>query len=247
MEAFLCLKLEFMKFRKSFLKFIFIFPAALYIAGLSIGLYFKRESFLTYGNLKDGFSGLLLANHLMLFWPFILLLCVISVSIYLFYIETANNSLTAVCSCKLKRSSIYLGKWMFLILSAFLLILIGDLTLAVTAKLFNIPMKENGLLFKYTCFELLCSFGLISFQMFLTSLFKSIETSAVISLIAAVVFNAIGAGKDLVPYIPYLCFTNSTPFSNTIILRKTILVSFIYFIVFLVLGIINFKFRDIRE
>lgn len=247
MEAFLCLKLEFMKFRKSFLKFIFIFPAVLYITVLSVGLHFKRGSFLTYGNLKDGFSGLLLANHLMLFWPFILLLCAISVSIYLFYIETANNSLTSMCSSKLKRSSIFLGKWMLLILSTALLIVIGACTLVISAEIFNIPMTEKGVLVRYMCFELLCSFGLISFQMFLTSLFNSVETSAIVSLIAAVVFNALGAGKDLVPYIPYLCFTNSTPFSNTIILRKTIFVSLIYCIVFLVLGIINFNFRDIRE
>lgn len=247
METFLCLKLEFMKFRKSFLKFIFIFPAILYILALSIGLHFKREKFLNYGGLKDGFSGILLANHSILFWPFILLLCVISVSIYLFYIETSNNSLTSICSSRLKKSNIYLAKWMFLILSTFLLVIIGDFTLIITSKIFNISMNERGLLFKYTCFQLFCSFGLISFQMFLVSLLKNIETSAIISLIAAVGFNAISISKDTVPYIPYLCFTNSTPFSNTEILRKTLFVSLIYCIVFLIIGIINFNLRDIKE
>lgn len=247
METLLCLKLEFMKLRKSFFKFLFILPAIVSISMLSIGLYFKKSSFITYGNLHDDFSGLLLANHSMLFWNFILLLFVISISIALFYIETSNNSLTAICSSKLKRSSIYLSKWIFLILSTFLMIIIGVILLKVSSKIFNIPIKDSSVIVKYVCFEFSCSIGLISFQLFLTSILKSIETSTIISILAAVGFNAISIDKGIMPYIPYLYFANSTPFANTMLLRKTLVVSLAYCVIFLILGILSFKFKDIRE
>ncbi|MCR3761752.1 ABC transporter permease [Clostridium felsineum] len=248
MESFVCLKLEFMKFRKSFIKFLFIFPAVLSAAMLTIGLYFRKNSFISYGGLKDSFSGVLLANNSILAWNIILLLFVIAMSISLFYIETANDSLTSICSSNLKRGSIYLGKWMFLFISTLLMISIGIFILIIDAKIFGIPIVlDNGVIMKYICFELFFSLGLVSFQLFLISILKDITTSTIVSLLAAVGFNAVHIGKGIVPYIPYLYYSNSTPFSDTNILRQSLITSLIYFVVFLVIGVVTFNFKDIRE
>ncbi|AAK78268.1 ABC-2 type transport system permease protein [Clostridium acetobutylicum] len=248
METLTCLKLEFMKFRKSLIKFLFLFPVLLSTSMLCIGLYFRKKSFIAYGGLKNSFSSLLFANHSMLAWHIILLLFVISISIYVFYIETSNDSLTSICSSNLKRRNIYLAKWMLLMLSTILMILIGVCILVVEAKIFNIPFTFNdGVIVRYISFELLCSLGLVSFQLFLISLLKDITTSTIVSLLAAVGFNAIHLSDGLIPYIPYLYFSNSTPFSNTTILRQSIIVSLIYCVLFLIIGIITFNFKDIRE
>ncbi len=243
-------KIELLKLKHSFIKYVLVSPLIISALLINVDLYFRRNSIISKysGHVEDGFYALIIENHLALIWPMLLLIFIVILSISLFYIDLKNNCLTHLFANPLKRKDYYLSKFLLILLSTILVIIFEGIILVISAKAFSLSSSiDMPLLIRYMWFQIFCSVGIISFEIFLFCVIMDVLLVSSINIVFICGSIAFLSNPSIIRYNPYLHFINSTPFSNPILLTQSILWSLIYMLIFTILGLLYFKYRDIKE
>jgi hypothetical protein len=249
MSFFNYLKLEFIKIKSSFIKFVIFAPVLLSGLMLISDVTLRKETILTKYNkvITNGFYDLIVENHLALIWPILLLLSIIITSISLFYIDLKNNLLTHLLANPLKRRKYYLSKIITILLSTTLVIIIEGILLIIVGKAFKLSNNiDIGLVVRYMWFQFFSSLGIISLQGLLFSMFQDVMFLTTINIAAICASIAVSSNTSIIKFDPYLQLANCMPFSNSDLLIGSMIYSIIYMFLFNILGIILFNHKDIQ-
>ncbi|WP_123054193.1 ABC transporter permease [Clostridium sp. JN-1] len=252
MSLALILKSEFMKYKRSALYKIAFGIPILSLVLLFIDLHLRFD-WLTSGKrlkqamemgINDKLGILIYTNHLEALWFFFLLTLIVLLSVIVNYAEYSENTWKQVLSRPVDRWKIYFSKWVVIFIFTIIAIIINTLGVIAMKNLF----KADGsyiLILKYFIFQVVTALGVISIQQFISCYIKNSLLAAGIGFAGVMSAYMMAQSKILGNIFPYSCFLRAMPFNDGSDSQTAAIFGIISCVIWLAVGILEFKNRDI--
>jgi hypothetical protein len=214
-----------------------------------LDMYLRYHDYLQDIALKKGITSwymLLVENHGVLNWGMFLSVFVALISAVVYQTEYQQNSWKSLLSLPVSKNSVYLSKWMAVILFSYILIALNCLGLFAVGKLIGFPEPfDLDLYSRYVLYQYAGILGVASIHNWLSSRFKNILMPIAVG-VAGLVGSSIIMYQfpGLIQWFPYLY-----PFAAAGLKGLDPSVSLyggtISGVIFLILGMAEFRRRDI--
>lgn len=248
------LKMEFMKQKRGFaLKIVFIIP--LISCLLFSGYVYLKYNTLTSPNILNQFKDfgvenqfdiLLFINHQGSLWFMLSSVIFIFLSVSVNHMEDKENCWKLMLSMPVKRTQVYLSKWIVVFIFSCISIFINAVLFTAIIFAFKLGRFFNLSIFlKYVAFEILCSLSIISFQQFISNCFKNLLVSfsiAFIGIVNTFMFWQSNILSNIIPYMPPL---RALPLGTGNDAKAAVLASIVSGAIWFFIGITNFNKMDI--
>ena len=203
MSVSVCLKSEFLKNKKNFVSkipLILLFTSCFLLA---LDLVLRKNEVLSYGNFGNPFYSLILENHERVNYNLFLLFIIISSSISISFTDYNNSMMNVVLICPVKRSSIYISKWLIVFIITTVSIVVEGFFIYCCAKLSGINSYiDIGFLVRYMWMQFFASLAIVSVSVMISMIFSNEMISIGINL--ALIIVSIFMRPEHIPYNPYM-------------------------------------------
>jgi hypothetical protein len=245
------IKIEFLKYKRSSMKFIPILVPMLFFLLLLLDFHLRKESipplikeaFQVKENWKILFTESFYCNLWILSFPCVLvaMICISS------RIENQGNCLKLILSRPVKRSSLLLCKVAVNSIFAACIIIFNIIGIAIAAKILKFPMDVSfGFIFIYIISQFAASAAILSLQQLLSIVFENELIPAVIGFVGILSSMMLYQGKLIRIFIPYCYFFNTAPNNDLSSLTQGIIISLIFTIICMGFSINIFNRKDVR-
>lgn len=248
MKVFLSsIKNEFLKQKRGFTWSI----AVLLSLGTSflafVDVYLRYDYLIKKQVLLNTWEILLLENHLSALWFITFPLAITTICSLLYYVDYKDGGLKYTLTLPIGKNKLYFSKWITVVIFSILMIILNILGLILAGKILNFPDSlDIYLFFKYGIYQFVALLGVISLQLWLSSRTNNIIASLAQGFVGIIVSLFLAQSQLIARFIPYAHMLYSIPLkgeNNSIAIQGGI----IFGLLFLFIGVVNFKRKDILE
>ncbi|SFI69846.1 MULTISPECIES: ABC transporter permease [unclassified Bacillus (in: firmicutes)] len=227
---------------------IFIIPLGTTVA-MFLDMYLRYEDFLYHSIKKQGVTSwemLLIENHALLQWGKFLPIFVAVIGVVVYQIEFKQSSWTTLLSLPVTKSSVFISKFITIMIFSALLICLNTIGLIVVGIIIGFPEAVDiGLYSKYVINQCIAILGVAALHNWLSSYLRNMVIPVAIGFIgmilSSIIFSQIPAKAKFFPYLyPYL-IAGQKEINPSIALYSGLASG----VIILLLGIIEFQRRDI--
>lgn len=248
MKTFLSsIKNEFLKQKRGF-TWIIALTLSLGTSFLAfIDVYLRYDYLMKRENLLNIWEILLLENHLPALWFITFPLAITTICSLLYYVDYKTGGLKYNLTLPLGKSKLYFSKWITVVIFSAIMIILNISGLIFAGKILNFPDSLDIYLFlKYGIYEFVAILGIISLQIWLSSRTNNIIVSLAQGFVGIIASLFLAQSQIIARFIPYAHILYSIPLkgeNNSIAIQGGI----IFGLLFLFIGMVNFKRKDILE
>lgn len=241
------IKNEFIKQKRGFTWFV-VFLMSLGTGGLAfIDVYLRYDYLMNRDPLLSSWEVLLLENHLSVAWFLILPIAVSIICALIYYVDYKDGGFKHILTLPIGKNRLYLSKWITAVVFATLMILFNCLVLIAIGKILSFPEPLNLTMFsKYIIYQFTAMLGVISLQLWLSSKTNNIIVPLAISFVGTTVSIFFAQSKVIANLIPYAYPLFTLPIkgeSNSVAVKGGL----IFGLLFLIIGLIQFRNKDILD
>ncbi|MCT4619586.1 MAG: ABC transporter permease [Marinisporobacter sp.] len=245
------IKVEFHKYKKTPIYLIICMIPLFMFSLIFIDFHLRKDliisNSLKFFHISQGWKILFLENFMINGWFIILPSIVIIIVCLSNHIENANNTWKLILSRPIKKTNLFLSKLITNIIFATSIIFFNFVFVFIVGIHYNMLHDINLFMVSiYIFVEILAVIAIISFQELLHLLSKNELAPVVIGITASFGSIFLGQSKILGSIIPYCFILNLSPTCNSNTLIQSSIISFVYIVFSIFLGIIIFNRKDVK-
>lgn len=194
----------------------------------------------------DSWQMLIRENHGVLNWAGFLPLFVAIIAVIIHQTEFSQNSWKSLLSLPVKKSSVYISKFIIILFFSFIIITLNATGLIAVGKIVGFPEKLQLIFFiRYIIYEFIAILGVAAIHTWLSSYFKNIIIGVAVGFIGMIIgSNLPFSHPQIAKFFPYSFSVFAGGFAG-FNMQVALIGGIVSGVVFMLIGILEFNKREI--